>query len=49
MRPTRSVSWRVGNLVNIIVARGRYGGTRLNDVLVLATRQTVDETGAPTT
>jgi hypothetical protein len=44
-----TVEWRVGNLVNIIVARGRYGGTRLNDVLVLATRQTADETGAPTT
>lgn len=40
-----TVEWRVANLVNIIVARGRYGGTRLDDVLVLADRQTANETG----
>lgn len=39
------VLWRVGNLVNIVIARGRYGGTRLNDALVLADIQTQNETG----
>jgi hypothetical protein len=38
-----TVVWRVGNLVNIIVARGRYGGTRLDDALVLAALQTKNE------
>lgn len=38
-----TIEWRVANLVNIIVARGRYGGTRLDDVLVLANRQTANE------
>jgi hypothetical protein len=38
--------WRVANLVNLIVARGRYGGTRLDDALVLAGVQTQNE-GAP--
>jgi hypothetical protein len=37
------VVWRVGNLVNIIIARGRYGGTRLDDVLTLAGVQTQNE------
>jgi hypothetical protein len=41
-----SIVWRVGNLVNIIVARGRYGGTRLDDALVLAGLQTQNESGA---
>ena len=41
------VIWRVGNLVNIVIARGRYGGTRLNDALVLAAIQTQNETGPP--
>jgi len=40
-----TVEWRVGNLVNIIVARGRYGGTRLDDALVLAAKQTANEVG----
>jgi hypothetical protein len=40
-----TIEWRVANLVNIIVARGRYGGTRLEDALVLANRQTANETG----
>lgn len=35
-----TVEWRVGNLLNIIIARGRYGGTRLDDALLLANLQT---------
>jgi hypothetical protein len=42
-----TIEWRVGNLINIIVARGRYGGTRLDDVLVLANRQTANEVNVP--
>jgi len=42
-----TIEWRVGNLINIIVARGRYGGTRLEDVLVLANRQTANEVNVP--
>jgi hypothetical protein len=38
-----TVIWRVRNLVNIVVVRGRYGGTRLNDALVLAGLQTRNE------
>jgi hypothetical protein len=38
-----TVVWRLGNLVNLIIARGRYGGTRLDDVLVLAGVQTQNE------
>jgi hypothetical protein len=38
-----TVVWRLGNLVNIIIARGRYGGTRLDDALVLAGVQTQNE------
>ena len=38
-----TVEWRVGNLINIIVARGRYGGTRLDDALILANLQTGNE------
>jgi hypothetical protein len=41
--------WRVGNLLNIIIARGRYGGTRLDDALILAAEQTANETGPPAT
>jgi hypothetical protein len=41
-----TVEWRVGNLLNIIIARGRYGGTRLDDALILATLQTHNE-GTP--
>lgn len=41
-----TVVWRVGNLVNIVVARGRYGGTRLDDALLLAGLQTKNETAA---
>ena len=38
-----TLEWRVANLVNIIVLRGRYGGTRLDDGLVLAHRTTTRE------
>ena len=31
-----TVEWRVGNLLNILVVRGRYGGARLSDALQLA-------------
>lgn len=41
-----TVVWRVDNLVNIIMARGRYGGTRLDDALVLAGLQTQNESGS---
>jgi hypothetical protein len=41
-----TVVWRVANLINLIVARGRYGGTRLDDALVLAGVQTQNE-GTP--
>ena len=41
-----TVEWRVGNIVNILITRGRYGGTRLDDALVLANLQTANETGA---
>ena len=40
-----TVEWRVANIVNVIVARGRYGGTRLDDALVLAAKQTANEVG----
>jgi len=38
-----TVVWRLDNLVNVIIARGRYGGTRLDDVLILAGVQTQNE------
>jgi hypothetical protein len=40
-----TLEWRVGNVVNVIVTRGRYGGTRLDDALVLANMQTANEVG----
>jgi hypothetical protein len=43
-----TVLWRVNNVVNVIVVRGRYGGTRLEDALVLASLQTLHETGGAT-
>ncbi|MDQ6857080.1 MAG: hypothetical protein M3Z57_08405 [Candidatus Dormibacteraeota bacterium] len=43
-----TVEWRVGNLVDVIVVRGRAGGTRLDDALLLAHRQTVAELGLST-
>jgi 7-keto-8-aminopelargonate synthetase-like enzyme len=42
-----TVEWRVGNLLNIIVARGRYGGTRLDDALTLANQQARNEEVPP--
>jgi hypothetical protein len=41
-----TLEWRVGNIVNILITRGRYGGTRLDDALVLANLQTANETGS---
>lgn len=41
-----TLEWRVNNLLNIIVLRGRYGGTRLDDALSLAQRQTATELAA---
>ncbi len=38
-----TLEWRVGNIVNIIITRGRYGGTRLDDALILANLQTANE------
>ncbi len=40
-----TVEWRVDNLVDLLVVRGRNGGTRLDDALLLAHRQTVTELG----
>ena len=41
-----TLEWRVANLVVVLIARGRYGGTRLDDALVLAHRQTSIQLGA---
>jgi len=38
-----TVEWRVANLLNILIVRGRYGGARLADALTLAHRQTANE------
>jgi hypothetical protein len=38
-----TLEWRVANVVNILVLRGRYGGARLDDALVLAHRTTTRE------
>jgi hypothetical protein len=38
-----TVAWRVGNVVNLLVLRGRYGGARLDDALILAHRVTSTE------
>lgn len=35
-----TVEWRVANVVALLHVRGRYGGTRLQDALILAHRQT---------
>ena len=42
-----TVEWRVGNLINLIVTRGRYGGSRLDDALALAANQNGNEVNAP--
>jgi hypothetical protein len=39
-----TLEWRLNNIVNILITRGRYGGTRLDDALVLANLQTANET-----
>jgi len=33
-----TVVWRVANAVNVLIVRGRYGGARLDDALLLAHR-----------
>jgi hypothetical protein len=43
-----SVEWRVNNLLDILVVRGREGALRPDDALLLAHRQTVIELGLPT-
>jgi hypothetical protein len=43
-----TVEWRVGNLLDVLVVRGRSGATRPDDALVLAHRQTVIELGLAT-
>ena len=35
-----TLQWRVANVVVVLQVRGRYGGARLDDALVLAHRQT---------
>jgi hypothetical protein len=44
-----TLEWRLGNLLNILVVRGRYGGARLTDALQLANKQNANEMsgGAP--
>jgi urocanate hydratase len=44
-----TVIWRVENDVNILVLRGRSGGTTLDDALVLAEAQTANELGGGST
>lgn len=43
-----AVEWRVDNLIDVLLVRGRDGGTRVDDALVLAHRQTITELGLPT-
>ena len=43
-----TVEWRVGALIDILVVRGRDGGTRLVDALLLAHTQTTTEERTPT-
>lgn len=43
-----TVEWRVANLLDILVVRGRDGGTRLIDALLLAHTQTAAELGLAT-
>ena len=38
-----TVEWRLANVVNILVVRGRYGGARLVDALTLAHREATNE------
>lgn len=43
-----TVEWRVDNLLDVVVVRGRDGGTRPDDALLLAHHQTVTELGLTT-
>ena len=43
-----TIEWRVGNLLDILVVRGRDGGMRPDDALVLAHNQTASELGLAT-
>jgi hypothetical protein len=43
-----TVEWRVENLLDILVVRGRDGGTRPDDALILAHNQTATELGLAT-
>jgi hypothetical protein len=43
-----TVEWRLANLVDILVLRGRAGGLRPDDALLLAHRQTAGELGLST-
>jgi hypothetical protein len=43
-----TVEWRVDNVVNVLVVRGREGGTRPDDAFLLAHRQTATELGLAT-
>lgn len=43
-----TVEWRVQNLLDILIVRGRQGGTRPDDAFILAHRQTVIELGLAT-
>jgi hypothetical protein len=43
-----TVEWRVQNLLDILIVRGRQGGTRPDDALILAHRQTIIELGLAT-
>ena len=41
-----TVEWRVANLIDTIIVRGRYGGARLDDALLLAHRMTANANAA---
>jgi hypothetical protein len=43
-----TVTWRLGNLVNVVIIRGRYGGARITDALTLADAQVNNELGEVT-
>lgn len=43
-----TVEWRVSNLLDVLVVRGRSGATRPDDALLLAHRQTIIELGLAT-
>jgi hypothetical protein len=43
-----TVEWRQGNLLNVMVVRGRYGGARITDAVALAGGQVDRELGSVT-